>query len=145
MGGALMISAGARVCTALIIERQQRLGDPRFDFRFMVELRLALDDLAHVDMDVGLHRDIDFGAVMAREPRQAIQCLTDGVEPGERDPERTLLLGLSCDLINPVAQLEIGAAERLFRWQQRQRRRAAGPSFAMAFTEPSLRQLVRWR
>jgi hypothetical protein len=38
MGAALMISAGARVCTALIIERQQRLRDPRFDFRFMVEM-----------------------------------------------------------------------------------------------------------
>ena len=94
---------------------EQRLRDPRFGFRFMVEVRdQALDDLAHVDIDVGLHRDIDVGALMAGEPREAIEGLAERIEAGERDLQRTLLLGLSRDLINPIAQLEIGGAERLF-------------------------------
>jgi hypothetical protein len=45
------------------------LRDPRFGFRFIVELRnQALDDLAHVNMEIRLHRDIDVGAVMACQP-----------------------------------------------------------------------------
>ena len=126
MGAALMISARGRIGAALTIERQQRLRDPRLDFGFTVEAADdAFDDMAKVDLDIGLHRDIDVGAIMAGQSGQAIECLADRIEPGERDFERTLLLGLSRDLINPVAQLEIGAAERLFRWQQRKGRRAA--------------------
>ena len=109
-----------------MINLQQRLRDPRLDLGFLVEAaENAFDDAAQVDAHIGLHRDIDVGALMAGQPRQAIECLADRVEAGERDLERTLLLGLSRDLINPVAQLEIGAAERLFRRQQRQRRGAA--------------------
>ena len=105
------------VCAALTIERQQRLRDPRLDFGFMVEAADdAFDNAAKVDAHIGLHRDIDVGAIMAGQPRQAIERLADRVQPGERDLERTLLLGLARDLINPVAQLEIGAAERLLRW-----------------------------
>ena len=123
MRAALMIQAGTCIAAALTIERQQRLRDARFGFRFTVELRNeALDDLAHVNMHIGLHRDIDVGAIMAGQPRQAIERLADRVQAGECDFQRTLLLGLAGDLINPVAQLQIGAAERLFGWQQRQRR-----------------------
>jgi len=111
MDAALVISAGGCVSAVLTIERQQRLRDARFGFRFTVELRNeAIDDLAHVNMHIGLHGDIDVGAIMAGQPGQAIECLTDGIEPGQRDLERALLLGLSRDLINPVAQFEIGAA-----------------------------------
>jgi hypothetical protein len=50
MRAALMIHAGACIATALAIDRQQRLRDARFGFRFTVELRNeALDDLAHVN------------------------------------------------------------------------------------------------
>jgi hypothetical protein len=49
---------------------------------------------------------------MAGQPRQAIERLADRVQADERDFQRTLLLGLAHDLINSVAQLEIGAAER---------------------------------
>jgi hypothetical protein len=123
---ALMIHAGVCSAAALTIERQQRLRDARFGFRFTVELRNeALDDLAHVNMQIGLYRDIQTGAVMASQPRQAIERLADRVQAGECDFQRTLLLGLAGDLINPVAQLQIGAAQRLFGWQQRQRRGAA--------------------
>ena len=126
MRAALMIHADTCIAAALAIDHQQRLRDARFGFRFTVELRNeAIDDLAHVNMHIGLHGDIDVGAIMAGQPGQAIECLTDGIEPGQRDLERALLLGLARDLINPVAQLEIGAAERLFRWQQRKSRRAA--------------------
>jgi hypothetical protein len=51
---------------------------------------------------------------MAGQPRQSIERLADGIEPGERDLERALLLGLAHDLINPVAQLKIGATQSLF-------------------------------
>ena len=109
-----------------MIDLQKRLRDPCLDLRFMVEAADdAFDNAAKVDLHIGLHRDIHIGSVMAGEPRQAIECLTDGIEPGQRDLERALLLGLSRDLINSVAQLEIGAAERLLRGQERQRRRAA--------------------
>jgi hypothetical protein len=30
-------------------------------------------------MDVGLHRDVDFGAIMAGQPRQAIEGLADRI------------------------------------------------------------------
>jgi len=56
---------------------------------------------------------------------QAIERLADGIEPGQRDSQRALLLGSARDLINPVAQFEIGVAQRLFRGQECQRRRAA--------------------
>ena len=69
-------------------------------------------------------------ARFGRQPRQAIERLTDRVQPGERDFQRTLLLGLSGNLINAVAQLEIGAAQRLFRRQQRYRRGAARRLFS---------------
>jgi hypothetical protein len=52
MRAALMISADGCICAVRTVERQQRLRDPRFDFRFMVEMRNeALDDLAHVNLD----------------------------------------------------------------------------------------------
>ena len=105
IGAARMISTGACIGAALTIEHQQRLRDPRLDLGFMVEAAEdAFDDAAKVDAHIGLHRDIDVGAVMAGQSGQAIECLTDGIEPGERDPERTLLLRLAGDLINPVAQ-----------------------------------------
>ena len=119
MDDALVISAGGCVSAVLIIERQQRLRDPRFGFRVMVEMRNeALDDLAHVNMDIRLHCDIDVGAVMASQSRQAIERLANRVQAGERDFQRTLLLGLAGDLINSVAQLEIGAAERFLCGQE---------------------------
>jgi hypothetical protein len=66
VGAALMIGAGGCIGAALTIDRQQRLRDPRFGVRFVVELRdNALDDGAHVDMNIGLHRDIHVGSVMA--------------------------------------------------------------------------------
>ncbi len=122
IGAALMISAGACIDAALTIERQQRLRDPRFDFRFMVEMRNeALDDWAHVNLDVGLHRDIHLGAIVAGQSGQAIECLTDRVQAGERNFQRALLFGLSCNLVDTVAQLEIGAprcrAPPLWRWR----------------------------
>ena len=80
---------------------------------------------------------------MAGEPRQAIERLPDRVQTSERDFQRTLLLGLAGDLINPLAQLQIGAAKRLFRRQSAAVPRTA--SLAMAFDEASFRQLVRWR
>ena len=56
---------------------------------------------------------------MPGQSRQAIEGLADGIETRNGNPERSLLLGLRHDLINAGAQLEIGAAERLFRRQQR--------------------------
>ena len=92
----------------------------------MIEVRdQALDDLAHIDIDVGLHRNIDRGAVMPSEASEAVEGLSQRIEPGDRDRQRSLLLSLCHDLIDPIAQLEIGAAERLFRRQQRKRRGAA--------------------
>jgi hypothetical protein len=40
-----------------------------------------------------------------------------------------LLLGLRHDLINAGAQVEIGAVQRLFRWQQSESGAAAGSLF----------------
>jgi len=55
---------GGCIRAALTIERQQCLRDPRFDFRFTVEMRnKAPNDLAHVNMDIGLHRNIDVAAI----------------------------------------------------------------------------------
>jgi hypothetical protein len=68
---------------------------------------------------------VDVAAIIASQPGQAIECLTDGIKPRQRNLERALLLGLARDLINPVAQLEIGGAERLLGGRQRQHRRAA--------------------
>jgi hypothetical protein len=57
MVAALMIGAGACIRAGLTIEGQQRLRDPRLDLRFTVEAADdALDDLAHVNLDTGLHR-----------------------------------------------------------------------------------------
>ena len=80
----------------LIIDFHKRLRDPRLGFGFMVEVRdQALDDLAHVDIDVGLHRDIDLSAVMAGQAREAVEGLSERIEPGDRDLQRSLLLSLS--------------------------------------------------
>ena len=77
MRAALMIH-GVCIAAALTIERQQRLRDARFGFRFTVELRNeALDHLAHVNMHIGLHRNIDVGAVMGR-PAASGYRVSDG-------------------------------------------------------------------
>ena len=76
MRAALMIH-GVCIAAALTIERQQRLRDARLGFRFTVELRNeAFDDLAHVNMHIGLYRDIHIGAVMASQSGQASDLLT---------------------------------------------------------------------
>jgi hypothetical protein len=44
----------------------------------------TLSDLRELDVDVGLHGDIDLGPnrpVVARKPRQAIKGVSDRVEP----------------------------------------------------------------
>ena len=58
-------------------------------------------------------------AGVSGQPRQAIEGLAERIQPRDGDRERSLLLGLRYDLINPGPQVEIGAAECLFRWQQR--------------------------
>jgi hypothetical protein len=111
-----MIGAATVIAAALSIEVQQRLRDPRFNIRLMVEVRdEALDNLAYVDARAGLDSHIDFGAIVAGEPSQAIERLADRIQSGECDFQGALLLGLSRDLIDAIAQLEIGAAERLLR------------------------------
>ena len=63
---ALMISGGGCVGAVLTVERQQRLRDPRLNLGFMVEAAdEAPDNAAQVDLHVGLHRDIDVGAILA--------------------------------------------------------------------------------
>ena len=80
----------------------------------MIEvLDQPLGDLVEIDMDVGLHRDIDLAAaspVVARQSRQAVEGVAHRVQPRQRNRQRTLLLGLAHDLIDPVAQVEIGPA-----------------------------------
>jgi hypothetical protein len=121
-----MMSPGGRVSTVLGVERQQRLRNPRLDLGLMVKgADDASDNTAQIDLHIGLDGDVDVLIVMAGEPRQAIKRLPDRVQSGERNFQRALLLGLAGDLIDPVAQLQIGAAERFLRGQQRQRRRAA--------------------
>ncbi|MFL6817632.1 MAG: hypothetical protein ACJ8EF_06795 [Bradyrhizobium sp.] len=67
-----------------MIDLQQGLRDPRLQFWFRIEFcDHALGHLPDVKVDVVLNRDIDLDAlpVKAGEPRQAIQGLSDLVQP----------------------------------------------------------------
>ena len=81
----------------------------------MIELLdQPFDDLALIELDVGLHRDVDLGAnctIKARKPRQTVEGMADRVEPGDRNRQRALLLGLGYDLVDPLPQSEVGAAK----------------------------------
>ena len=60
-----------------MIHLQQRLRDPRLGLGFMVEATDdVFDNAAKVHLHIGLHRDIDVGALMAGKPRQTAHELT---------------------------------------------------------------------
>ena len=105
------------------------MRDARFDFRFMVELlNEPFGDMPCVNIDVGLYGDIHLRAGGLEVPRQSgktVQRLSNGVRSGDRNIERSFLLGLRNNLIDAGAQLKIGAAQRLFRWQKFNCRTAA--------------------
>src|SRR5215471_5405878 len=126
-------SAGSiRYATSLrlfMIDLQKCLRDSSFQFWLVVEaLDYALDDLREIEIDVGLHGDIDLRsdrAVVSRKPRQAIQRMSDRVKACNRDRERALLLCLSDNLVDPRLQFKIGVIQGLFRRQTGYRRGAA--------------------
>ena len=55
---------------------------------------------------------------MPGQSRQAVEGVPNGIEPRDRNVERSLALRLCHDLIYPRPQVEIGPAEGLFRGQQ---------------------------
>jgi hypothetical protein len=74
-----------------MIDFHKSLRNPRLGFGFMIEVRdQALDDLAHIDIDVGLHRNIDRGAVMPSEASEAVEGLSQRIEPGRPRPPAIL-------------------------------------------------------
>ena len=80
-----------------IVDLQKRFRDPRFQFRLVIEfLDQPLGDLVEIDIDVGLHRDIDLRAlpVVARQSRQAVQRVADRVQPRQRDRQANLVARL---------------------------------------------------
>jgi hypothetical protein len=151
VGAALMICSGRLHLHCASHRALAGLRDPRLDFGFMVEAADdAFDNAAKVDAHIGLHGDLDVGAIIAGQSGEAVERLADRVQAGEGDLERILLLGLARDLINSVAQLKIGAAERLSLSLSLSMASASAAmpraaSLAMAFDEPSFKQLVRWR
>src|SRR3954454_19730417 len=100
-----------------MVHLQQGLRDPRFQLGFTIKLEdQALGDLPQIKIEIGLERDIDLRGLPleAGQPRQTVQGLPDGVEAGQRDLQRALLLRLSYDLVDLAAELEIGGAEVIF-------------------------------
>ena len=80
------------------------------------------------NIDVGLYGDIHLRAGGLEVPRQSgktVQRLSNGVQSRDRNIERSFLLGLLDNLIDAGAQFEVGAAQRLFRWQKFNCRTAA--------------------
>ena len=99
----------------------------------MVErLNEPFGDMPCVNIDVGLYGDIHLRAGGLEVPRQSgktVQRLSNGVQPRDRNVERSFLLSLLDNLIDASAQFKVSAAQSLFRWQKFDCRAAAGSVF----------------
>src|SRR4249919_383216 len=95
----------------------------------MVELlNEPFGDMPCVNIDVGLYGDIHLRAGGLEVPRQSgktVQRLSNGVQPRDRNIERSFLLSLLDNLIDAGTQLKVSAAQSLFRWQKFNCRTAA--------------------
>jgi hypothetical protein len=109
------------------------LRNLRFELRLMIELlNEPLSDLNGADIYVVLYGDIHLrtgGLEVPRQSGKTVQRLSNGVQPRDRNIERSFLLSLLDNLIDAGTQLKVSAAQSLFRWQKFDCRAAAGSVF----------------
>jgi hypothetical protein len=118
--------------SGLVGDLHQRLRQPRFQFWLTVEFRNQQFGNFASAFAVCLFERRGLGPslpVSTGQSRQAVERVANGVKSIDGNGERSLLLSLHHNLIDPFAQLEIGAAEQFLGRQQRRCRAAAGGIF----------------